>query len=397
MSVHLTDKHLKVAEELVRKAHANGGLAPVDLGRFWADQEKAARDPWAKDCPQVPLGAQMSSECVFAELDVTEDWHRLVHDNDYRVELERRYNAVAEKIVGKRLLGEWKPNPKHQWPPIKELSDIFEAKNIWQDMSYWLQQSAHDEDELKALLDRVEKRLQNLREFMLPPTWAEDKARVTAAGGKVPLYRGQRGPITFAMSIFGVENLIYLLADNPELADRFRDLILKAMLERGRILDEEAGFSPQTAPRGFYFCDDNCAMLNAEMYERFGYPILRGVFERYSPAPGDMRGQHSDSDMAQHLPVLGRLGMTTVNFGPNLTVSEIREHLPKAVICGQLAPFTFSRNEEVNIVAEFVRDFEMAREKRGLVFATAGSINNGSRLSGMRLIMAAIQEYGRYA
>ena len=52
--------------------------------------------------------------------------------------------------------------------------------------------------------------------------------------------------------------------------------------------------------------------------------------------------------------------------------------------------------EEVNIVAEFLRDFEMAREKRGLVFATAGSINDGSRLTGMRLIMAAIQEYGRY-
>ena len=31
-----------------------------------------------------------------------------------------------------------------------------------------------------------------------------------------------------------------------------------------------------------------------------------------------------------------------------------------------------------------------------LVFATAGSINNGSRLTGMRLIMAAIQRYGRY-
>jgi len=48
------------------------------------------------------------------------------------------------------------------------------------------------------------------------------------------------------------------------------------------------------------------------------------------------------------------------------------------------------------MVAEFLRDYEMAKENRGLVFATAGSINNGSRLTGMRLLMAAIQEYGRY-
>jgi uroporphyrinogen decarboxylase len=132
------------------------------------------------------------------------------------------------------------------------------------------------------------------------------------------------------------------------------------------------------------------------MYEFFGYPILKGIFEVFSPDPGDMRGQHSDSDMAHLLPILSRLDLTAVNFGPTLSVSEIREHLPRAVISGQLAPFTFSRNEEVNIVAETVRDFEMSREKRGVIFATAGSINNGSRLTGLRLIMSTIQNYCRY-
>ena len=39
---------------------------------------------------------------------------------------------------------------------------------------------------------------------------------------------------------------------------------------------------------------------------------------------------------------------------------------------------------------------QMAREMRGLVFATAGSINNGTRLTSMRLAMAAIQRYGRF-
>ena len=189
---------------------------------------------------------------------------------------------------------------------------------------------------------------------------------------------------------------IFLILDQPALAARFRDLILAAMLGIARILDEEAGFAPEDAPRGFYWCDDNCAMLTADMYEFFGYPILKGIFDRYAPDERDMRGQHSDSDMAHLLPILGRLNLTAVNFGPKVMVDEIRAHLPHAVIHGQLAPFTFSRNEEVNIVAEFLRDFELAREKKGLVFATAGSINNGSRLTGLRLIMAAIQEYGRY-
>lgn len=99
---------------------------------------------------------------------------------------------------------------------------------------------------------------------------------------------------------------------------------------------------------------------------------------------------------AHRAPFFGKLGMTGVNFGPTLSVAEIRQHCPRAEIDGQLAPFTFSRDQREQIVHEFLRDFAQARPCRGLRFATAGSINNGSRLAGMRLIMSAIQHFGRY-
>lgn len=397
MSINVTPQHIALAEKLVGKAQANGGLAPLDLGRFWDDQDVACQDSWSSACPQVPLGVLMSQECVFAELGLEEDWYRLYHDAGYCQGLVRQYNDIAETVVGRRVVAENPPpDPAMQYPPVKGLHDIFEANNVWNIESYWLMQSADTEDELKALLDRVENRLEHLRTFLLPAGWEEAKERLLPQGIKPTLYRGQRGPVTFATSIFGVENLLFLMHDNPDLTARFRDLILKAMLERARVLDEEAGFTPQTAPRGFSFADDNCALLNRDMYEFFGYPILKGIFDRYSADPKDYRGQHSDSDMTHLLPVLGKLDLTWANFGPTVMVGDIRENLPHAAIYGQLAPFTFSRNAEVNIVAEFLRDYEMAREKRGLVFATAGSINNGSRLTGMRLLMAVIQEHGRY-
>lgn len=396
MSVNVTEQHLARAREFVAKSKGSDGLARLDIERFWEENDQAKRNPWAADCPQVPLGIEMSSECVWTELGEPERWYELQHDNSFKLPLVKQYNDLAEQIVGRRLLGEGAARPEFRWPPVKGLHDIFEAENRWDGWSYWLMQSAETPDELEALLDRVEERLSDLRSFLLPENWDEEKERLVGLGRKPGLYRGQRGPVTFAMSVYGVENLIFLLYDKPELARRFSDLILRAILQRARILDREAGYDAESAPHGWYWCDDNCAMLNAELYDTFAAPILEGVFNRYCPDSGDMRGQHSDSDMGQHLPTLGRLGLTAVNFGPNLTVTEIREHIPKAVIRGQLAPFTFSRNEEVNIVAEFLRDYEMAREKKGLVFATAGSINNGSRLSGMRLIMAAIQRLGRY-
>jgi uroporphyrinogen decarboxylase len=372
----------------------------VDIEAFWRDQGLAKANPFGADIPQVPLGAICNWECIFEELGIEQDWWRFKHDNAWALDISLQYNDKAETIVGKRLVPEPQPpQPGMQWPEVKALHDIFEAENVWEgdkNGSWWLKQSANTTEELSALLDRVERRLENLGEFMLPENWESEKARLTALGKKVPLYRGQRGPCTFACSIFGPENLLYLSYDDPDLFARFSDVLGRTILERARVLDEEAGVDVATSKIGWGWADDNCCLFTPEMYERFAMPIHRAVFARYAPNPGNRRYQHSDSNMAHLLPLLSELNLTGTNFGPTLTVAEIRQHCPRAVIEGQLAPFTYSRNEEANMVAEFLRDFDQAREARGLLFSTAGSINNGSRLSGMRLLMAAIQRYGRY-
>ncbi len=387
-------------DQLLADTKANGGLAPLDLAAFWRDQELARTNPFGADIPQVPLGAICNWECIFDELGIEQDWWRWDHDKTWALDISRQYNDIAEKIVGRRLLSENPPqSAEFAWPPIKALHEIFEAENVWEgdkNGSWWLKQSASTAEELAALLDRVETRLENLRDFMLPANWDAEKARLTALGHNVPLYRGQRGPCTFACSIFGPESLLFLAYDDPDLFARFSDVLGRAIVGRARVLDEEAGLAPEALKSGWSWADDNCCLFTPAMYETFAMPIHRAVFGRYAPNPENRRYQHSDSDMAHLLPLLAELDLTGTNFGPTLTVAEIRRHCPHAVIDGQLAPFTFSRNEESNMVAEFLRDFDQAREARGLNFSTAGSINNGSRLSGMRLLMAAIQRYGRY-
>lgn len=372
-------------------------LAPVDCDQFWADQKIAAADPFGANIPQVPIGvAGMNRECVFDELGIEEDHWRLMKDEEWRLALNRAYNDRAERIVGRRIMNETPVDPTRRYPATKALHDVFEAANEWHAGSWWLAQSATNEDELARLLDRVEARIDDMRAFVLPDNWDEEKARLTALGVKPNLYRGQRGPVTFATSIYGLENLIFLIIGNPPLAGRFSDAILNAMLAIARVFDQEAGVTPETGRRRFQFNDDNCYCLSPDLYEFFAYPILKGMFDVYASGPGGDRRQHSDSAMAHLLPVLAKLDMTWTNFGPTVTVAEIRGHLPNAVIDGQLAPFTFSRNDEAGIVSEFRRDFAMAGEKRGLVFGCAGSVNNGSMLTGLRLIMSTVQNEGRY-
>ena len=394
----ITAEQQRQLDWLLAETHKAGGLAPLDLERFWADQAIAVADPFGKNIPQLPLGVLMNGECVYTELGVAEDYWRYDHDEEWRLGLNHAYNDLSERIVGRRLLSEGRDDPARHWPSTKGLAEIFEAENVWipGTWSWWLQESAHNEDELAALLDRVEARLDNLRAFLLPENWDEEKARLTALGVPPPRFRGLRGPVTFATSIYGVENLLFLIMDNPELAARYRDAIKNAILGIARVLDEEAGDTPATAPHGFGVADDNCYLLNPAMYEFFGYPIMQACFDTFCPLPGDWRAQHSDSAMTHLLPLLGQLQMNDVNFGPTVPADAIRAHLPQAVIRGQLAPFTFSRNEEAQILTELFRDFNMTRDTRGLIFTCAGSINNGSRLTGMRLIMAAIQHFARY-
>lgn len=370
-------------------------MLEVDIERFWADDELAHEDNcFSKRAPQVALGIRMSEECVYAELgEEGNPWGYTPRER--RMELNKRYNDKAEKIVGKRLLPEKLPEEDSIFPPIKGIGEVFEGRYVHNEISEWLEGSCSTPQELEALLDRVEK--MDLREYILPQNWESEKKRIFEKYGKKPgPWRHVRGPVTLATSIYGVENLIFLILDEPDLAKRFSSVISDVIFGMGAIMDEEAGYSHDNAPGGFSFADDNCYLLTEEMYEFFGFPILKRIFERWSPKPEDMRYQHSDSDMGHLLPVLSRLNLTGCNFGPNILVNDIRKHMPKTRIDGCLAPFTFMSNDEEAIIAEVKRDCEMAKGSRGLNLSTAGSINNGSLLTSMRAVMHAIQKYGRY-
>jgi uroporphyrinogen decarboxylase len=371
-------------------------MTAFDFRAFWAANDEALRDPFSPSCAGLPMGIVMSDELVFDELGVRPEWHRLFHDAEYHAALCRRYNDRAAEVVGRRLIPEGLSDERDPARPrVRTLADIFEARTEWREesWSYWLHPAAGTEAELEALLDRVERRLESPREVVFP---TGSPARL------VPPYRHQRGPVTFAMSVYGAENLVFLILDNPDLAGRFRDLIARGILERARVIDEaraEIGAGASGGgydPGGFSWADDNCALLTPDMYRFFGAPILATVFERYAADPGDRRYQHSDSAMGHLLPILGSLGLTEVNFGPTLAIAEIRAHLPRAVIHGQLAPLAFERNDAEEIVRQTVRDFEASREHRGVVFATAGSVNPGTRLASLRLVMETIQGRCRY-
>ncbi len=373
-------------------------MLPVDTEAFWKDDEEAHRENcFYEYAPQVALGIRMSPECVYAELGEEGDpWSP--EPRDRRIQLNKLYNDKAEEIVGRRLLGEVFPTEDEIFPSVRRIGEVFGGTyEHGYKTGEWLHSPVNTPDALEKMLDRIDRI--DLEDFMFPPNWESEKKRIFETYGKKPkILRGIRGPVTLATSIYGQENLVFLHYDAPELFTRFSSTIGRVVLEMAKIMDAEAGYNEHDRPSGFSFADDECALLTPEMYEAFGYPILKRVFDYYSPNPGDRRFQHSDSAMEQIVPILGCLDLTGCNFGPTVLVENIRPHIPRARIDGCLAPFTFMNNNTDDIIAEVKRDCEMikAHGTKGLNLSTAGSVNNGSSLESMRTVMWAIQQHGRY-
>ncbi len=382
-------------------------MLDLDIEQFWRDDELAHKENcFSKEAPQVALGIRMSDECVFAELgEEGNPWGYTAPDRRY--ELNCRYNEKARAIVGRPLLAENKPLPPDKAPKVtipsyRQIGEVFGGKYVFDGNTTWLRGTLQGEEDLKKKLKEVKALVADpaaFRAFVLPADWDERCRAVYELYGKRPGRFGAiRGPVTLATSVYGTEDLLFLYYDDPELFTEFADAIGDVVLAYIKLFIRESGYTEDNFPHGFGFNDDDSNLMTPEMYHAFGYRVLGRVFDFACPNPNDWRYQHSDSAMGHLIPQLADFNLTGCNFGPTVTVREIRKYMPKTRIDGQLAPFTFMRNNEADIIAEVRRDCEAAKENdaRGLNIATAGSINNGSLLTSMRCVMAAIQKYGRY-
>ena len=70
------------------------------------------------------------------------------------------------------------------------------------------------------------------------------------------------------MSIYGVENVIFLILDNPELAGRYRDLIARAILARARVLHNGDAWAPMALVDGRLLLRDKRRMLCLDVRAR---------------------------------------------------------------------------------------------------------------------------------
>lgn len=356
-------------------------MSGFDVGAFWSEEALCRGRAFSTDKPRCPIGLSLDDHWLLDELKPPSvlPYYR---DPEARADLNRQANDRCGNEIGIR------PFDESCGPPgALRLERVLGCPEIVHEGGTpWLEPAVADPGALRSLLDDVERWSDG---DILDRALADNRALPPATG---PIQAWTRGPATMATSVVGTTELMYLVVDEPELAERLFEVLGQTIVRYHRILAAAVG----SAVRGCGILDDNCALFSKPLYDRFGLPAVRTIFDALASEPGDLRFQHSDSDMAHLLPSLATLGLTGCNFGPRIPIAFIRAALPRTEIHGQVAPMTLRSGDRHAIFAEVKRDFAAVGADGGLTITTAGSIPAGTDLASVRTFMEAVWSETRY-
>ncbi|MGC9451309.1 MAG: uroporphyrinogen decarboxylase family protein [Oceanipulchritudo sp.] len=355
----------------------------LDPVAFW-EENRQCRE-FTTNKPRCALQFAPDDHWLFEFLGVSSTL-RYYRDKNHRDALHREANDITREYTGASFFSEdtWESEPRR-------IENLFDCHFRYEERGTpWLVPATDDPGEFARILDRAE--ATDMRDWALPEPYLEEWEHRKAEGKPLPkLGTGSRGPATVITSILAPEDAFFWMIDEPELMRRFSRILAEKMVEFNRFLRE---FSGNEEP-GWWIADDNSALFNPSLYEEFCYPVLENVLDELAP-PGSTRYHHSDSGMEHIIPFLKRLGITSVNLGPEIDVATIRRELPEAMILGHMPPFLL-RNGSPDKIRRWVRsDFEKAGQGGGLTVATAGSLAAGTGVGRMRWFMQCVQKDCRY-
>lgn len=361
----------------------------LDTKAFWEENELCFK-PFSTDKPRVPLLLPLDDHFLIEEMGV-ESTIRYYQDKSYQLELSRQCNDRIEPILGKRFYSE-KDEPGSY---LNRFEVIMGARWVLTEGGTpWLEPcEIEDVEDLKRLIAKAEKI--DMKKAAFPEDWAEKKEQFEKETGKPVRLGGSysRGPATMATSIIGTTNTCIFMMDYPDEMKAFFEVMAEKLIEYHQAVMDD---TQKTEVNGYSLADDNCYLFPPKQYEAFCAPVLKKLFDRFAPDPEHQRFQHSDSDMGHLMGILNDLGVNVVNFGPNIHPLDIRKAMPKAVIRGQIPPFTLRNGTREEIIEIVKRDIDTVGADGGLIESTAGSIAAGTPLENLKLLMWAVNEFGRY-
>ena len=363
-------------------------MVDLNVRDFWKENETCF-EPFSTNKPRIPIDFGLDDHFLLEELSLPSTV-RYYSDFRYRQEMNKLCNDKVEKVLEKRFYNE----EKIEAPSPNRFEVIMGARwRLTEGGTPWLDSAVQDIEDVKRIIERALKL--DMKKEAFPVGWQELKEQYEKLSGNKLRLGGDssRGPATMATSILGTTNTCMFIMDEPDIMKDFFMVLADKLVEYHRVLMADTSNSRDG---GYGLADDNCCLFPPNAYLKFCAPVLEKLFKEFAPLQKHCRSQHSDSNMGHLMSILNDLGVNCVNFGPELHPSDIRKAMPKAVIHGQIPPFTLRNGASEDIIDTVRRDINAAGGDGGLVESPAGSVAGGTPLENLKIYMWAVHTYGRY-
>lgn len=176
------------------------------------------------------------------------------------------------------------------------------------------------------------------------------------------------GPTTIAAQIFGIENLIYLLIDEPEgfarllgFTAQVSQTFAEALFAVGAqgVMISEPSASPNVFPK--------------EVFQSFVHPLLQSIFAHLKRRYSGINWLQITGNTTAILPLLAELEIDLVTIDSPVNLSQALQVLSHKAVSGNLNPLLFLNGSRDQIAAALDGDIKQGR-KTGYILGTGCEI-----------------------
>ncbi|MDO8587721.1 MAG: uroporphyrinogen decarboxylase family protein [Armatimonadota bacterium] len=182
------------------------------------------------------------------------------------------------------------------------------------------------------------------------------------------------GPATLAIQLVGIENALYLAADDPEAYSRVLDFAANVCITFGTAQIEAGAhlpmlFDPSASP----------AVVPPGFYRRHILPRHQQVFSAFKQAGAVANWLHIAGPAVGILRFYPEAGVDIANLDFCVSPSEAISRLPRTCLDGNIKPLSFVIDEPDAIAAESARLIDAFRDRGGFILSSGCEIPPDAR------------------
>jgi uroporphyrinogen decarboxylase len=211
--------------------------------------------------------------------------------------------------------------------------------------------------------------------------------RILDAGYTIPVVAA-RGPLCTAGFLYGIDNLMLGITEDPEGVQRLLSLITFAIIGWLKAQAEVIGPSVE----GIFILDDVVGFLSRRAYTEFAAPYLEKICSAFPPEW--VKVYHNDAPVKQFLDLLPDTGFDVLNFSHKLDIAEAARKVGgRMCLMGNVPPLDpGARGTAAEVTAAACEVLEKTNGKN-LILSLGGGVSPGMPAENVKAMVEAARQF----